>query len=337
MRSCQTRFEKTDTPAGDQVATRFPWWRTQRREITTDDFEVPFVIGDVRNSGSSAFRNTQPWPIYVDEIRFWTEDIDFQVDATLRAPFSQIHGRLSTTRRDFLIAELIPLSCWNTEVDRHLEGYLNGIDIRLPVPYYFAAGQHMNTQLRAMTEGLYANNTEFQVAIRGCDPVNGSPIVMGSRAIAPAPAAAVPTPVAGAQAVQPDSLVFDDGRDQGVRSMWIHDLQIGIRYLENAFNRTNAWRQMAIQIQPPEGPKWTDDWYTPLQALCEQVPAVELDQTAEDEPLNLYYNAPVIHRPPAPYELLPGDSLDIEIMTQFFNADATPTLWTAVKGWQEAH
>ncbi|MCK5643002.1 MAG: hypothetical protein KAJ19_19500, partial [Gammaproteobacteria bacterium] len=71
---CRTRFTPETSPAGFEVAKVFPWWSTAYQEITDNNsINDKFVIR-APSGNRQAFANDKPWPIYIDELRFWTTE-----------------------------------------------------------------------------------------------------------------------------------------------------------------------------------------------------------------------------------------------------------------------
>jgi hypothetical protein len=276
--------------------------------------------------GQQLFINDKPWPIYIDELRFWaTEAIGGGSAPSL--PVAMMERTAFKIKTDILgeIVDIwMPGSNYNTENDRHLVGPQNGLVFTLPANYYMPQGEAFSVQL--FTQDTYWKEQYFQLGLRGCDPTNQSPIVMLSKMLQ------VPD---GGGAAGPGPLVvtFDDGRDEGIRDMWIRDFVIASK--DNAEADGNytkpVWERVWAHFYPPQGSQWSDDIWTPLSALADQV---------QSHPASGIYNAPVIHRPKSPYVLLPGHALTVECQIQFdltldesFPDEAW--IWAHARGWQE--
>ena len=325
MGSCKQAFGLNNTPAGRGVASRFPWWSTDYIDMPQNTAAgAEYWIGQRTQTGVPSFRNTTPKPVYITELRLWTKAQSLsQLD--LQFFFSQMLLRWRTSQQGWATNMYVPAAAFNNVEDQHLWGRQNGVNYRLPAPYYLAHSNTFNIDLWASSQG--ANPYTIQASLRGCDPNNQSPIIVISD---PSEPAGLPFN-AEVQASAPSNLVFKDGRDNTVRNMWLHDMEFCLRRDQDQASLPFDWQNVFVRFMPPEGPKWTDDGFTPLQFLAEQVSAYWCGTT------NIYYVAPVIHRPERPYILLPGDTLEMQIKWAGPTIEQSTDLevWGGVKGWQE--
>jgi hypothetical protein len=219
---------------------------------------------------------------------------------------------------------------YNTEMDRHLMGYVDGIVYTLPSDFYLAYGATPTMEIISLNANL--NDRYIQAAMRGYDPTFNKPLVVGSRLAT--------TGTAGANTTV---FAFDDGRDQQVNDMWIHDFTFANISYDSTGNSRDLWANSSVRFNFPEGPHWTLDERTPLIALADQVPCFNLgDESGSDE---TYPDQPVIHRPVVPYTLLPGDLMTAEaklLSTDFWTMSRDQgedleviDLWVHFRGYQE--
>lgn len=319
---CDKFYTPLTTPVGAEVASKFPWWRTGHVATAGDELYEKLIFEG--RGGQQLFINDKPWPIYIDELRFWaTEEIG---ETVLQMPTSLMERTAFKIKTDILgeiVHTWMPGSTYNTENHRHLVGPQNGMIFTLPENYYLQQGEAFSVNL--FTQDTYWKELYYQLGLRGCDPNNQSPITMLSKILQLPDGAASPAP-------GPLVVTFDDGRDEGIRNMWIRDFVIANQDIAGSDGNypTPVWERVWAHFYPPQGPQWSDDIWTPLIALADQV---------YSHPSSGIYNAPVIHRPKSPYVLLPGHSLTVECQIQFdlTHDESFPDnvwIWAHARGWQ---
>jgi hypothetical protein len=316
--SCRTVFTPETTPSGLEVAKKFPWWATSYQDVTDNNNILDKFVFRAPQGNRQAFANDKPWPVYIDEIRFWAA---LKPSTTGQwaypAMMEQTCFKISTDLQREIVSRWMPGSTFNTEQDRHLYGYTQNAMFTLPAPYYLPYGSQFFIELETQHAALTGDTV--QCALRGCDPYNETPSVLLTRPNTLPDGTATPRP--GRLA-----LAFDDNRDRPVRNMWVRDFSITRL---NAPTGSWSWRLLDVKFNPPEGPSWTSDITTPLVALCDQVGDVTQTGTT--------YDPPVIHRPPRPYILRPGDAMTIECQVRYdpnVTYIADHRIWAHVRGWQ---
>jgi hypothetical protein len=324
---CRTVFSPESSPVGLEVAKKFPWWATSYQEITDNNAILDKFVFRAPQGNRQAFANDKPWPIYIDEIRFWHTikpgtdygewDLPYLMDQTV--------FKISTDLQREIVSHWMPGTCFNTEPDRIITGYQQSMMWTLPAPYYLPYGNQFSLEVESRTS-TFADMT-LQFALRGCDPYNESP-----RAILTRPASLSD----GTATPYPGRLIlsFDDNRDRPVQSMWVRDVSATMLNIARTGSAKtglcNPWYHIDAKFNIPEGPQWTNDLTTPLIAFSEQVPAC-------GPYMNLNFNPLVIHRPPKPYILRPGDAMTIETQVRYepnVLTTADHRIWAHVRGWQ---
>jgi hypothetical protein len=232
--------------------------------------------------------------------------------------------RIKSSRHGYLNSKWLPGMALNTEDDRHLMGFQNGIVYTLPTDYYLSVGATPLVDIIALNSDL--NSRYLTTAMRGYDPTTDSPIIVTGR-IANAG-------TAGAAAA---TFAYDDGRDQNIRDMWIRDFTFCMLEFTTSGYSRNPWTNLSARFTMPEGPHWTMDSQTPLVALADQVPA--FNQGVESTNYTRYPDPPTIYKPVVPFVLLPGDLLTIEAKlldaTFWELTNETVDLWVHFRGYQE--
>jgi hypothetical protein len=194
----------------------------------------------------------------------------------------------------------MPLQALQTEEDQFHFGNSAMSVFTLPAPYFLQFGQTFMLELRTNLPNFTTFRT-VDVCLRGWDPDNDVPLVMGKQAELPA--------VAG----NPVTVTFDENRDSAIRSGWIKDV---------VFSFTDADGTLADYIQdlpfyfevrfrPTTGPEWADNQWTRLIGLT-QYAGVILNGAAAD-----FYRPIIIHRPIEPHILRPEEELRIELLNQW--------------------
>jgi hypothetical protein len=321
---CDTAYTRLTAPGGLGLASRFPWWRTGY--VATNGNVLYEKLTFAGRGGQQLFINQNPWPVYIDELRFWATENLGGTDATI-LPTSLMERTAFKIKTDLLgeiVHNWMPGSTYNTENDRHLVGPQNGMVFTLPANYYLQRGDAFSVNL--YTPDAYWKSKYFQLGLRGCDPTNQTPIVILSKILQVPDSAASPAP-------GPLVVTFDDGRDESIRDMWVRDFVIASKENASAAGTYTkpAWERVWAHFYPSQGPQWSDDIWTPLGALSDQV---------QSHPASGIYNAPVIHRPKSPYVLLPGHSLTVEAQVRFdLTHDEefpdTVWIWAHARGYQE--
>ena len=318
-------FTRTNVPIGRQVAQKIPWWSSSKVNITDangsggNEFQFP------GQANSEIFaRNQFAWPIHVSEIRMWTHPITVGSRTTYWDTMKRVAFRFKSSRQGYLNSKWLPGSAYNTETDRHLMGFQNGIVFTLPTDMYMSRGVTPLIEFYSLNANL--DSRYIQTAMRGYDPTTNTPIVINGR-----------LDTIGTTANRAIVFAYDDERDQSIRDMWIHDFTFAtVSHDATGYSR-DPWTNISARFHMPEGPHWCMEERTPLIALADQVPAFNLgDETGEE---TYYPDPPTIHRPVTPYVLLPGDLMQVEaklLDNTFWTLNQESIdLWVHFKGYQE--
>jgi hypothetical protein len=270
-------------------------------------------------------RNQFAWPIYLSEIRMWTHPITLDSGrANYWDSMKKTAFRFKSSRHGYLNSKWLPGSTFNTETDRHLMGFQNGIVFTLPTDMYMSHGVTPLVEFFALNTNL--DSRYIQTAMRGYDPTTNKPIVINGRLDS-----------IGTTADRAVVFAYDDERDQSIRDMWVHDFTFAtVSYDTTGFSR-DPWTNISARFHMPEGPHWCMEERTPLIALADQVPAFNLGD--ENAAQTYYPDPPTIHRPVVPYVLLPGDILQVEAKlldnTFWTLSSESIDLWVHFRGYQE--
>jgi hypothetical protein len=326
-------FPNTGIPVGRQAARQIPWWASSKVTVTTsnDGGGAEFPVPGQSGNREIFARNQFAWPIYITEIRMWAVPTTL-VRTTYFESMKKTAFRFKSSREGYINSKWLPGFAFQTENDRHLMGYMNGIVYTLPTGFYLGHGATPVVELIALNSNL--NSRYMQTMMRGYDPTNNRPIAVAGRLA-----------TAGTAGSNTTIYAYDDGRDQHIRDMWVRDFTFANVSFDSSGYSRDPWINLSARFDIPEGPHWTLDERTPLVALADQVTAYNLgDETGEH---TIYPDPPVIHRPVTPYRLLPGDLMQAEIklldntfwtMQTQVNGETiseTMDIWVHFKGYQE--
>lgn len=303
-------------PRGNKVAHRFPWWQSGVITIastvatgTSFRFRQASEATAVYEAGRRGlFFNNQPWPVYINEIRFVLEH---STCYPLEWMFPYLLARMNSVRDGVILREGVPITALASQ-----QGWCSfarpGASIfTLPADFYLTAEDELAVDIPSNTAGVTGN---VQVAVRGFDPYTRAPVIRSSDYAAIA---------AGGT-----SFAFASGRDKSVKDMWVRDLVIG----GTAFSAGDA-RILPIRVTPPSGPKWTDDFETRIVLISDNPPVATGWSLAD-----LKF-ASIVYRPVTPYIMLPADKFDIEIQlaeaASHFGISGSVNLHCCLRGYQE--
>jgi len=339
---CTDPFSLTTAPAGNKVARRFPWWQSgMHRFVTATN---PLTTGDTFRFRGAAprnqydvgraplFNNPHSWPIHITEIRWFVHEYFTAAHTILEAEqdtLRKIGVKFSTPTLGQIVADLLPITALDTVPFYGQEMSNAGASITLPADYFLPSTAFFQVDL----DGLYGVGVDAvptaQVGIRGCDPHNGTPLARFSER----------GNANSAGSKQGNEFILQGDSGQGIRNMWMRDITVNIDadFIGNA-SYGNYWHNIVAKVTSPQGPKWTDDPFTPLSLLIDQSPCIQSGSAAEWS-LGQRNNV-VVHRPVTPYILNPQDRMDMECYVPWAPAsgdnNATEQVfWCAVKGWQE--
>jgi len=338
-------FAQGHVPIGRQAAKKIPWWASTKVRINSSNGGGGNTFPLYGQVEREAFiRNPFAWPIFITEIRMWSNPIYLYNRSAYWNSMKKAAFRFDSSRTGNVNSKWLPGMAFNTETDRHLMGHQSGIVYTLPADYYLSHGVTPLVELIAL-EGRM-DDFYIQTAMRGYDPTTNTPIVVSGR-----------LDTAGTAGANTAVFAYADERDQAVRDMWIHDFTFSVIsvYGGESYYHT-SWLNLSARFQMPEGPHWTLDERTPLIALADQVPAFNLggevqEGSLDETPVAPYYpDPPVIHRPVTPHVLLPGDLFtgEVRLLDNTFwtlAAEVPPgegehpeeiiDIWVHFKGYQE--
>lgn len=253
---------------GDPVNESFYFRRKQRSAFA------------YKNDHNQLFYNNQPWPVYVDEIRFMVNKPSLPNINDILGCFS---FRVQSSKYGSMWDEwALATALCNAPPERFNTGLFrpNGRFI-LPQPYYLSVED--NFYIRAYAAyNQAADYGGFQFGLLGFDPVNESPVVR------------VSDPVTIAAGSQNDFALTND-RDKASRAMFVESVTF------SAYPDTSI-AFVEVEINPPTGPRWTDDVTTPLGVLYDQ-PRLSGLVTSD---------CGGIHIPGSPYVIEPGGNFYVE-------------------------
>jgi len=271
----------------------YPWWQTGHFFIdglgpaAGDRFyfrRKDSAVAAYKNDSTQLFINPQPWPVFIDEIRFFSYNPGARADS-ISSTLNKFAFRMSHSRYGEIFSEFVngyalgfgdPLRS-SPKVARR------GGKLTLPAPYHMEAEKALTMTLRAPTT---SDITGFQAGVRGMDPYNRAPVLRTT----------IPANVTGGGA--PTEIALTSDRDKNVKAIDVEELTFSIYGGSDASIRF-FW-DLEISIQPPDGPLWTDDVSTQVTLLIDQ--------------LQTYYSgrSVSVFTPPSPYVLLPGEQFFIE-------------------------
>ena len=237
-----------------------------------------------KNDANQLFYNNQPWPVAVDELRFL-----YGSASTTPATNDMLGNfafRVQSSKYGNLWDEwALGSALCNAPPERFtpLVGRPSG-RMLLPQPLEMSAEE--NFFIRAYPGLLQSATIEgFQVGIKGFDPFNESPVARVSDA------QDITT------ASQNDFAITND-RDKASRSIRTEELT----FSAHRYSATAPFPFIELDIQPPKGPRWTDDISTPLGLLYDQ----------HRSPAIAGMGGGGIHIPGSPYVLNPGSTFLME-------------------------
>ena len=319
-------YTNIGVPVGRQVARRIPWWSSSKVRVNQSNAAAGQEYQFPGQSNSEIFtRNQFAWPLHITEIRMWAQP--GTIESTRTAVWNSMKKtafRFNSSRHGYLNSKWLPGMTFNTETNRHMMGPLYGTVYTLPTDYYLQRGATMLADIIPLHSDL--NNRYIQMAMRGYDPTNDSPIIVTGR-----------LGDNGTSTTQAITFAFDDERDQPVRDMWVRDFCFSLVEDTSTGYSRDPWLNMSIRFYPIEGTHWCLDERTPLTALIDQVPAFNLGHESTNE--YYYPDPPTIYKPAVPFVLLPGDMLTVEaklLDTTFWSVtNETWDIWVHFRGYQE--
>lgn len=334
-----------DVPAGKDAASIWPWWQTARAMLVTTTPNMEIALVD--DKGQPAIRNDQPNPVAIHEIRLWTcEGLPAMNGHVARTAVASVYWQMETSMQGAIIPRWMQTYAFSNvdNIYQHGDGFTHCI--RLPAPirlqytnpfalrlYY--TGDDPTVPTPIWPPPAWMSNFNIHIALSGWDDRNGAPVLSTTRTLT-----LWPFLPGGAPVQQDYNVVFDDFRDRGMKDVWIDRILFGsINMAEEvppAAITDFVFDRLGVKFDPPEGPAWSRDEFTHCKALFEQVDAFTLGPGPGFE---VRYRPVVVHRPPRPYILRPGDFFKVKAKLRRNVATDTGLAWidvyAMVRGVQE--
>jgi len=291
-------------PLGDEVAKWFPWWRQGTVTFAIGAYPgapTRFIFGP----NNDPCQNNLDARLRISEIRFANP----RVSRDAQPSIMNQAVRIRHTRYD-IINQWLPMTTLQTEDSLQYTGDSASSVVHLPTPYYLQRGQTFFMELQSLDAAVASDI--ITVALRGKDPINGTPIVMSKQVTLPVVNGRVP-------------VAFDDNRDSGIRDMLITDVVFGYERVNTAPTSLDYPHYINVRFKPPTGPLWTENVWTRLSGLCSYWGGVDAAAT---------YRPIVIYRPKTPHILYFEEALKIECL-QVSDLGTELTSWCWVIGEQE--
>jgi hypothetical protein len=285
-------------PRPGQLARYYPWWRSGFHQVDLAAANgYKFTIAGATQE--PVFKNNLNKPIQITELRIHTLPNTNAAEPRL----SLLSLKIRSDRLLDIVDKYLPATTYSTDEDLCVHGEHLSAVVRLPVPYLLTYGHSFMMDFITLWS-LNDTNLTIDVAMRGKDPRNKSPIVLEKR-------------LDYTISVPPltNTLAFDDDRDAPVRDILVEDFVITIPtdYREVVVGVQDFLYWLGVVFRPPQGPMWapeaTFDWAGVIY------PATMLFSLAENIGSTTAAGAylPVIrHQPKVPYILEPGDSIFID-------------------------
>jgi hypothetical protein len=234
------------------------------------------------------FVNTQPWPVYVDEIRFFIYYALRSIVAETNA-FDAFGVRMQSSRDGNIVNSFMPIS--SIQYTDYLRSdprvVRRGGKFTLPEPFSLDSSENFSFRIFPGSGGV-ASIAGIQVGLLGFDKKNQAPNVR----------TAAPVTVTTGQA--PTDYVLDAGRDKDVRDLSVEAISFSI---SGGASELAAFWEVETEISPPRGPKWTDDVSTHVGFLVDQLPQWR------------FAKAGLSMIPPRPWQIDPGGNFMVEGLT----------------------
>jgi hypothetical protein len=275
----------------------YPWWQTgfyfydpatlapgqrfyfRKRQRSADAYY---------QGNDQVFVNNQPWPVRIDELRFF-QLFGTRAVTTNYSTFDAFGVRMRASRDGEVVNNFMPISSLNFCERMRFEPAVmrRGGKMTLPQPFYLDGSENFSFRVFPGGTGV-ASIAGIQLGMLGFYPQNQAPVVR----------TAVPLTVTAGQA--PTDYVLDAGRDKNVRAISVEELSFSV---SGGSTELSAFWEVELEISPPRGPKWTDDVSTHLGFLCDQLPGWT------------YRKGAVVMTPSTPWTVLPGGNFMIEGLT----------------------
>lgn len=304
---------------GDYVIA--PWWQTGLWifDATIGRYERFYFRRKQRtalaykNDQKQLFYNNQPWPVYVQEFRFGGEYYAFGGAPSMIG--NDILGSIALRAHSPRYGEIwAEWALGSSLLQAPEERYYSGMNLtrgRMLLPQPLPLLPEDNFELRVYSSYYQgAAVTGFQTGLKGFDPYNKIPI------------ARVTSTLDIAANSQNDFALISD-RDKESRAMIMEELTFSAQADTSA-----SFRLLELEINPPRGPRWTDDVSTPIGLLTDQMACPEIAN---------WFGG--LYHPAAPYRIDPGEQFIVEGQTlgaanQLTIGEASHSLFCCLYGYQ---
>lgn len=236
----------------------YPWWQSAYVAAdTSTPVSTPIPLrrynpdSTYNDALPAPFVNTQPWPIKMDGLVFgWYNGVTNAVTGYASTAFD---FRIESSRYGAIISKPLAIGCLSTvDNSRFVSSHWRRV-ITLPSPY--RVGKDENLEVNLYSGGLGALSSDVQVAIRGRDPYNCQAVIRTGTALSPSTQTFVP-------------FSCTDQRDRNVRGIDVHDIVIADKGYTAGGALDLFW--MHVRLDPPNGPRWSDDIATSVSMLSGQ-------------------------------------------------------------------
>jgi hypothetical protein len=292
----------------------YPWWQTGFHFFDETNL-APGVRSFFRKKQRSVnayyagndqrFVNTQPWPVFVDEIRFFQYHSLFNPNGSAYYnAFDAFATKITTSRDGSIINQFLPVSSLfysdSMRADPRVER--RGGKFTLPQPMHLGSTENFSFRVFPGAGGV-ASIDGIQIGLLGFDEKNEAPVVR----------TAAPITITAGQS--PTDYVLDAGRDKNIRELTLEEISFSI---SGGVDDIQTFWEVELEIEPPRGPRWTEDVATHLGFIVDQLP-------------QWYYNrGALVMQPVTPLQIDPGGNVTVELLTTLF---ATTVAERAQPGW----
>lgn len=272
----------------------YPWWQTGfylfNRQNINPGIRAFFrkkerSVDAYATGNDQRFVNTQPWPVFIDEIRFFQRARGSST--AYYNMFDAFAVKMRTSREGEIFSKFMPISSlfYSDPMRFDPRTARCGGKFTLPQPMHLDGSE--NFAFRVYPGGAAIDTVSgFQIGLLGFDEKNQAPVVR----------TAEPVTVAAGQ--RPTDYVLDAGRDKNVRDLTLEEISFS-----NITGSVASFWDIELDIEPPYGPQWTDDASTYPGFIVDQLPNW------------LYEKGAVVMQPQAPLMIYPGGNMIVELIT----------------------
>jgi len=256
----QERARLSKEIATTRSTIQFPWWKTGYiYDKPAAEIPIPFqAINQLLGDRQPAFKNDTDRRVLVDRLVFNV----LAVSAAASSPGMENFTVTVKTAQKDLIYNWLPITTLHTNSMFLLGGGINQGLFVLPAPYYLKAQSNMTGIVIGPFTATYQATT-LNIALHGYNPVDFDPVVAATTVTLPNGG------VPGTTAEAPFS--FRENRDGLLRDMIVEKIVVSASDTYDGVSNPGTWLQnVMLRFEPPEGPKWSDDFATQFISLAEQ-------------------------------------------------------------------